>query len=321
MTKLSGRIFLCLLTVNAVIACGDDAADLVAPYIPPSNDAVILGDVPAVSDAGAPDVGAADASVDVATDLGVIPDGGVCVPASTFCAEGTLYTCKEDGSDYVAKKCTNACQNNECVNEPRLCVPNKVFCDVEGQKIMKCSEDGYSAAFQLLCPDGCNEATADCKSGICNLGDTRCDPANPKKVQVCNQTESGWSPGETCSHLCEFGVCIDPVCSTGEMRCSSSGVEQCNSTQTAFEVTEECQFGCLIHNNSPMCALCLEDDLACDVDETTWDVVQCNPVTGYQTVEECFCPEDDPWCLNSEYMTCTAGYCIKQISITGPKED
>jgi hypothetical protein len=267
-----------------------------------------------------PDVNASDVSSDasdVATDAGTIPDGGVCVPTSTFCADGTLYTCKEDGSDYVGKKCTNACQNDACVNEPLLCTPNKVYCDVEGKKIMKCSEDGYSSAFQLLCPEGCNEATADCKSGVCSLGDTRCDPNNPKKVQTCNQTETGWTIGETCSHLCEFGVCVDPTCSTGQTKCGTAGVEECNASQNGYQLKEECPFGCIIHEGNPMCAVCFEDDLACDV----WDVVQCDPVTGYQFVEYCLCPDDDPGCEESEYLTCTAGYCIKQISLEGPKAD
>jgi len=276
----------------------------------------------------------------------------VCQPGQAFCNEADLLTCAADGSGYTTIICPSECDQGKCVDtctpgttnckttemletcdvngnktvqfcengcaagqcmEIQVCVPNEIFCEPGGARLLICDAKGLTAENHQECPYGCDEELKACKDPVCEPAATRCAADEPLVVEICNATQSGWVKATTpCKEKCVDGDCVVEKCTQDAKQCGPLGVEECKDPFSGgYEVIEPCKIGCVINttNDEPQCALCQVGDVKCD----------------YQTIKNC----DDPlegWAVDktcSEIQSCAEGACVDMVTlkVQNPKKD
>jgi hypothetical protein len=292
-------------------------------------------DASVINDLGMPDYGQPDDGPPIDTVQN-------CPPGHAFCNGNELLTCKSDGSGYTTIICPTQCDEGECLDactpgsaqckttdwletcsddgkasiqfcengcaggtctEVQVCVPDEIFCEPGGARLLKCDSKGSSADNLEECPYGCDEENTACKAAACQPGDTRCADDDPNTVEICSATQTGWEKATTpCKDTCEDGVCVVLACDVDEVQCGPLGVEKCTETQTEFELLEPCKIGCVTDvDGNPACALCAVGEVKCDYQT----VKSCDDaLEGFITEKEC-----------SEIQSCAEGACVDTVTL------
>jgi hypothetical protein len=180
------------------------------------------------------------------------------------------------------------------------CVPGDVRCGIDGIR-ERCSD----AAEWENDPCSDSEACVDdglCLPTVCERGETRCDPTDSTRVEICNETHTGWTLSVVCSgdSVCEYGVCVPQSCEPGTILCTSDGqMRECNETGTGYGDPVDCEDGTICDGDECVPVICTPGEAEC-VDLERRRI--CNFLgTGYD-------PEDCP-----EGTSCTGGECIEHI--------
>jgi len=93
----------------------------------------------------------------------------ICVPATTYCKLGNVYTCANDGlSEEMTEDCTATqyCDDSSTPNFPAICVdqvctPNELYCDANALK--ECNAQGSASSTVKECGTGvCDETLENC---------------------------------------------------------------------------------------------------------------------------------------------------------------
>lgn len=230
-----------------------------------------------------------------------------CAVGETICMTNTsMGTCQPNGT-YLAEECkTGPCQDGQCVDETLLCQPGQVFCEAGGKKLLKCADDGASAANFQDCPHGCNKQTNQCNDAQCTPGFTKCADDGSHFLETCNADASGFDKAPTpCPWKCDLGECISPICEPGQTKCAENAILTCGADQLEFEVTKECSHGCAMDGATPTCGVCESGETGCE----WFQVTQCvDPLEGFEVVKAC-----------GVTQTCGQGECVDMVMVG--KED
>ncbi len=231
-----------------------------------------------------------------------------CTPLTAQCTQPKLLEVCDPNGNAILTVCDHGCINGECSDI--VCVAGLTFCEPDGNKVQRCSVDGLTIDEVETCPYGCDGATASCKPAACGPDEVRCNPNIPLQIEKCNDTQTAFIAAKNadgnqvlCSEKCVDGHCFVSACQAGEQRCGANGVETCNSDGTAFQLSEECTWGCLTNGAEALCATCLPGAYAC-LDNS---VVYCEaPYLPWTILKEC-----------KDIDTCAGGTCIKVLSLAG----
>lgn len=248
-----------------------------------------------------------------AYDTQVCQDGCTNGSCKTDCTNGQkkclstnlLGTCQADGT-YQTQKCNQGlCKDGKCTTEQSLCENNELFCDPNGNKLLKCSADGQSAKSFMNCQYGCDAENKVCKEPVCSKDEARCAPDAPNWIETCKADQSGWQKVQGCDFECDGGKCVNADCQPNEKKCGNNALLACADDQKSFVVEESCQWGCgTATNGEPSCKLCPVGAKSCgNTPDTAWMTTSCDdPWVGWEN--DVACPFPD---------TCAAGDCISSI--------
>ncbi len=184
------------------------------------------------------------------------------------------------------------------------CDPGEIRCGIDGIR-ERCSDLGQWE--NDPCPE--DEACIDegeCMPIICDRGETRCHAEDPQRVEICNETLTGWTLSEICDEesVCEFGVCVDRSCTPGSTICTAEGqVRRCNEFGTGYGDPEDCEEGYICDPDSEACVeiICTPGEPECiDIERRRI----CNYFGSGYDIEDCV-----------EGTACSGGECLEEICV------
>ncbi len=249
-----------------------------------------------------------------------------CDPGRVRCNAAALQACVDDGSQWVTLqvcKSTALCDREGADCLPPVCGINELRC--QGATLEKCRPGRDDWELVEVCPSAahCNTAQRRCTVDPCQSGEGQCSGG---QLQVC--TPAGWQAQRQCGTqaLCEVGLascsalgapcdpstaaCGEPVCLAGEVRCSGSRLEECNSEQTGWELLQQCASEALCLASG---ATCLPPQCAIGENRCAPDGVRqvCAPGrNGFIGIEQClssaFCSAE-PGFEGCGIVPCEAG--------------
>jgi hypothetical protein len=202
-----------------------------------------------------------------------------CVPGQSFCAEGEVRRCNEDGtSSEVSQTCGD---DRFCVEQAgqaecraQACTPGESFC--QNQLRSACRADGSGPEPRA---EDCAASSQVCLNGECVVA--LCEPltrtCQGNEVYLCDATGGALKSlgacdkGETCD--AELADCRPAVCEPGARSCDGSQVMLCNGSGTGWGAPQEtcsqderCVDGaCHAEVCAPKTAYCQDGDVyTCD---------------------------------------------------------
>jgi hypothetical protein len=233
-----------------------------------------------------------------ASDKECVDDGLLCDRTLAHCVE-----CLRDVD------CPDAyfCAAGKCAAD--VCATGSALCSTSKTEIHGCNENG-SAYVAAPCPPGSTCAEGDagpaCEDWICTPSATGCE--TPTRLQVCS------SDGLTLSTIdcaeadgaCEYGACVDVVCTPAEYSCVNGTSMLCNTAGTRLDPIATCAISTFCSATSGTCEVdvCVAGQPACDGNVAT---VCKTDGSGYEEGTDC---EDDE-------EICWAGQCLPEVCSEG----
>src|SRR5450432_3493468 len=163
-----------------------------------------------------------------------------CVPNTTFCAAGGVWTCGSDGTtSTLAQHCT---ADQFCLEKDRVATCNATACFAGdamcvGNVATQCKPDGSGPKAG---GDDCAQTTQTCYSGecrdlLCTPGQKLCDGSS---AYLCADGGTSRILLATCTadESCDpaSGTCQTRVCDPGKLGCDSTRVVTCNQAGTSW---------------------------------------------------------------------------------------
>ncbi len=116
----------------------------------------------------------------------------------------------------------------------RECMPGQKRCGANGTREI-CLGSGFWE--DDPCPEDRVCVSGECLPIVCQRSERRCNPDDPRQVQICDETGTGWVLSMVCpgDSVCEDGVCVPQTCTPEDILCTGEGkVRKCNETGTGY---------------------------------------------------------------------------------------
>lgn len=244
----------------------------------------------------------------------------ICSPFETRCREdepGVLETCNARGTAWRTEPCAD--DDGEAVCVAGRCMATVCSTSSDGARQERCrgsiaemcNDTGTGWQTREVCDGGCDVVAgqAQCTPVICTPFETRCRADNVT-LQTCNARGTAYVNSTClfgdaigrCAKLPDgAGACYPKVCSVErdagdhvvarDTRCHDGTRQQCNDTETGWDVVEVCEFGCAGEADACEAAACEAGDGQCD----GLSLTRCRPDRkGFAFVQHCpsGCDED-----------------------------
>lgn len=241
----------------------------------------------------------------------------ICSPFETRCRAddaGVLETCNARGTAWRTEACSvddgaavcvaGRCMATVCAtSDDGITVTRQERC--RGSIAEACNDTGTGWEAKEVCDGGCDVVAgqAQCTPVICTPFETRCRVDNVT-LQTCNARGTAYVNstclfGDAIGRCAKMpdgaGACFPKVCSVErnagnqiidrDTRCHDGMKQQCNDSETGWDVLEACEFGCL-DDGTDACAgpVCLAGEAQCD----GMSLTRCRPDRkGFAFVQHC----------------------------------
>jgi hypothetical protein len=248
-----------------------------------------------------------------------------CVPGATRCAENDVVAfCASNGSFAPGEFCSpGICTENDgiawCLS--MICVPHSAFCDEDGARAMRCSDDGLEVDVLEDCQADDRVCIAgECTEPVCDPGQRVCDG---RRILECNPIGARLDVVDACADgfYCdpEIASCVAGKCTPGEKACSSGGVVTCSLDGSAFEGRVACEGDQVCLEGACVPEVCEAETSFCHGGHP-WECDDSGKVTGRAdtctSVEYCddetascktkVCTENSNTCVGNAVRTCDA---------------
>ena len=182
------------------------------------------------------------------------------------------------------------------------CTPGQSRCGIDGIR-ETCQNDGKWEDNPCPTETAC-AGDGECLPIVCQRGEFRCNPENLNQIEICNETQTGWTLSVECPQdtVCEDGVCVPMTCEPGTTICTAAGkIRTCTESGSGYGAPQDCDEGFVCDPSGSQCVsiVCNPGSSSC-LDMTRRKI--CNFFgSGYDTED---CPEG---------TSCSEGSCLERI--------
>ena len=231
---------------------------------------------------------------------------GACTDGEKACNGDKYQHC--EGGKWVIDVCSEeqVCTDDGCVASApeKLCQSGEKICAEDASAVLVCAEDGMSYVEDKVCAelgdDYVCDATIACVKAedakVCVDGQTNCAGEGQGYVPC---VDGNWGTEITMctgAQICADGVCVDKICSDGDIKCAGAGYVKCIGNAWD-DVVNECAEGeaCMDKDGVAACskvvqAVCKDSEIQCDAtDKQHRKYVSC--VDGQWSAESSACAD------------------------------